>query len=89
MRSIFADLAPVPVDDGGLAPTYQTACELYRGDPHATARVGLCFTTRTALLWFALALAQRKNPLVNAVVASAAMQTYAIAWVWWNSSGRR
>ena len=78
--------APVPISEGGLLPSYEAACDLYRGDPTAIWRVGLGWASRAAVIAIALVLSgERKRVIRTSLVASIGVEVFVLGWIWWNS----
>jgi hypothetical protein len=76
---------PVPLEEGGLLPSYEAACDLYRGDPTAIQRVGLSWLTRAAMLGAGLRAAgmTKTRDLVRySLAGSAAIELFVLGWVW-------
>lgn len=68
-------------------PSYEAACDVYRGDPTAMERVGLGVLTRALFVGAGLALAGMKDPkdLVKySLAGSLGVEAFVFGWVWAN-----
>ena len=64
-------------------PSYEAACDAYRGDPAAVWKVGLGFGSRAAVIGLGLFVAgERRNLVRNALAGSAAVEAFVLGWVW-------
>ena len=70
----------------GLMPSYEAACDLYRGDPTAITRVGLGVATRSLVIGLGLmAAGMRGRDVVKyGVAGSLAVEAFVLWWVWAN-----
>lgn len=67
----------------GATPSYRAACDLYLQQPGAAQKVGLSFTSRTALIAAALYFAgERKRLLRYSLVTSGAIEAFVLWWTW-------
>lgn len=76
---------PVPLDEGGLMPSYEAACDLYRGDPDAIWKVGLSWASRAVIIGVALRLAGEKDLGTLAkysLAGSLGVEAFVVGWVW-------
>ncbi len=76
-------MAQPPLESGGLMPSYEAACDAYRGDPAAVWKVGLGFVSRALVIGLGMyAIGERKNLTRNALAGSAAVEAFVLGWVW-------
>ena len=78
----------VPIEEGGLMPSYEAACDLYRGDPTAIHRVGLGLLSRSVFIGAGLALAGMRQPgelIKYSLAGSLGVEAFVMWWVWSNS----
>ncbi len=78
----------MPIEEGGLMSSYESACDLYRGDPTAIRRVGLGVVTRAFFIGAGLALAgmrDERDLFVYSIAGSLGVEAFVIGWVWKNS----
>ncbi len=71
-------------------PSYESACDLYRGDPTAIYRVGLGLGTRAFFIGAGMAIAGMRSPkelLKYSLAGSLGVEAFVIWWVWKNSPG--
>lgn len=76
---------PIPLEEGGLMPSYEAACDLYRGDPDAIWKVGLSWVGRAAIIGVALRLAGEKDlgTLTKyALAGSLGVEAFVVGWVY-------
>ena len=80
----------VPLEEGGLMPTYESACDLYRGDPDAVNKVGLGILSRSVFIAAGLYLAGMRGAgdlAKYSLAGSLGVEAFVLGWVW-KESGR-
>jgi hypothetical protein len=87
MRLKVFHKSPVPIEQGGLMPSYEAACDLYRGDPKAIYKVGLGYLSRAFFIGAGLYVTGvRGEKLIRyALSGSAGVEAFVLWWVWKNS----
>lgn len=66
-----------------LMPSYEAACDLYRGDEGAIWAVGLGLLSRAIIIGLGLYVAgERENLVRNALAGSIAVELFVLGWVW-------
>ena len=66
-----------------LMPSYEAACDLYRGDPDAIWKVGLGTVSRAAVIGVGLyAAGEREKLVLYSLAGSLAVEAFVLAWVW-------
>jgi hypothetical protein len=66
-------------------PSYEAACDLYRGDPDAIWKVGLSWVGRAAIIGVALRLAGEKDLGTlskYALAGSLGVEAFVVGWVY-------
>ena len=74
-------------EEGGLMPSYEAACDLYRGDPTAINRIGLGILSRAFFIGAGLALAgmkDQKDLLKYSLAGSLGVEAFVFGWIWVN-----
>ena len=68
-------------------PSYESACDVYRGDPTAIYRVGLGLLTRAFFIGAGLAVVgvrDKRDLLVYSLAGSLGVEAFVVGWVWKN-----
>lgn len=66
-------------------PSYEAACDLYRGDPDAIWKVGLSLLGRAAIIGVSMRVAGERDVgrLVKyGLAGSLGVEAFVIGWVW-------
>lgn len=76
----------MPGEQHELMPSYEAACDLYRGDPEGIWKVGLSWASRAVVIGVALRLAGEKDTKTltkYALAGSLGVEAFVLGWVWY------